>query len=168
MVIETRHGLLVVALLDAGFVILTVKPDLIARRRGPARKKDDAEDARIACLLGLDRFASLKPLIPHGDVAEELRSLARDDERASRDQRRLLNRLRDAVQQWAFCSLKDSGWAREFYDGKRAAGKNHNAALRCLGPIAPSFAAGTIVTSGREAFWALLEQVVDADHAQKP
>jgi transposase len=94
VVIETRHGLLVEALLEAGFVVLPVNPDLIARRRGPARKKDDAEDARIACLLGLDRFASLKPLVPHGDLAEELRSLARDDERAARDQRRLLNRLR--------------------------------------------------------------------------
>lgn len=94
VVIETRHGLLVEAFLDAGFVVLPVNPALVARRRGPARKKDDTEDARIACLLGLDRFASLKPLIPHGDVAEELRSLARDDERAARDQRRLLNRLR--------------------------------------------------------------------------
>lgn len=24
--------------------------------------------------------------------------------------------LRDAVQQWAFCSLNRSGWAREYYD----------------------------------------------------
>ncbi len=94
VVIETRHGLLVEALLDAGFVVLPVNPDLVARRRGPARKKDDTEDARIACRLGLDRFASLKPLVPHGDLAGELRSLARDDGRAARDQRRLLNRLR--------------------------------------------------------------------------
>lgn len=41
--------------------------------------------------------------------------------------------LRDAVQQWAFCSLKESGWAREFYDSKCAAGKTGNAALRSLG-----------------------------------
>jgi hypothetical protein len=71
-----------------------VNPDLIARRRGPARKKDDAEDARIACLLALDRFTALRPLIPHGPVAAELRAIARDDERANRDERRLLNRLR--------------------------------------------------------------------------
>ena len=36
VVIETRHGLLVEALLDAGFTVLPVNPDLIARRRGPA------------------------------------------------------------------------------------------------------------------------------------
>jgi hypothetical protein len=94
VVIETRHGLLVERLLDAGDVVLPVNPDLVARRRGPARKKDDAEDARICCLLALDRHAALRPLIPHGEGAAELRAIARDDERAARDQRRLLNRLR--------------------------------------------------------------------------
>jgi hypothetical protein len=94
VVIETRHGLLVERLLDAGYTVLPVNPDLVARRRGPARKKDDAEDARIACLLALDRHTSLRPLIPHGELAAELRAIARDDERAARDQRRLLNRLR--------------------------------------------------------------------------
>src|SRR5664279_4696797 len=77
VVIETSHGVLVEQLLDAGFTVVPVNPDLIARRRGPARKKDDAEDARIACLLALDRFTSLRPLIPHGPVAAELRALAR-------------------------------------------------------------------------------------------
>jgi transposase len=94
VVIETRHGLLVERLVDAGSVVLPVNPDLVARRRGPARKKDDAEDARIACLLALDRHTSLRPLIPHGQQAAELRAIARDDERAARDQRRLGNRLR--------------------------------------------------------------------------
>ena len=68
MVLETRHGLLVERLLEAGYVVVPVNPDLVARRRGPARKKDDAEDARIACLLALDRFARLRPLIPHGEL----------------------------------------------------------------------------------------------------
>ena len=94
MVLETRHGLLVERLLDAGYVVLPVNPDLVARRRGPAPKNDDAQDARIACLLALDRHTSLRPLIPHGEQAAELRAIAHDDERAARDQRRLLNRLR--------------------------------------------------------------------------
>lgn len=98
VVLETRHGLLVEALLDAGFTVLPVNPDLVARRRGPARKKDDAEDARICCLLALDRHAGLKQLIPHGELGGELRAIARDDERAARDQRRLLNRLRADLQ----------------------------------------------------------------------
>ena len=95
VVIETRHGLLVEALVDAGFTVLPVNPDLVARRRGPARKKDDAEDARIACLLALDRFTELRAADPaRRPVAAELRAIARDDERAARDERRLLNRLR--------------------------------------------------------------------------
>jgi transposase len=94
VVLESRHGLLVERLLEAGYVVVPVNPDLVARRRGPAKKKDDAEDARIACLLALDRFERLRPLIPHGELAGELRAIARDDERAARDERRLLNRLR--------------------------------------------------------------------------
>ena len=94
VVLEARHGLLVERLLDAGYVVVPVNPDLVARRRGPAKKKDDAEDARIACLLALDRFERLRPLIPHGELAGELRAIARDDDRAARDERRLLNRLR--------------------------------------------------------------------------
>jgi transposase len=94
VVIETRHGLLVEALVAAGYTVLPVNPELVSRRRGPARKKDDAEDARICCLLALDRHAGLRRLIPHGQIAGELRSIARDDERACRDERRLLNRLR--------------------------------------------------------------------------
>jgi len=98
VVLETRHGLLVEALLDAGFTVVPVNPDLVARRRGPARKKDDAEDARICCLLALDRHAALKRLVGHGQLGGELRAIARDDERAARDQRRLLNRLRADLQ----------------------------------------------------------------------
>lgn len=92
--IETKHGHLVEALVDAGYAVVPVNPDLVARRRGPARKKDDSEDAGILCLLALDRHSSLRPLIPHGEAAAELRSIARDDERAARDSRPLLNRLR--------------------------------------------------------------------------
>ena len=66
VVLETRHGLLVEALVEAGYTVLPVNPELVSRRRGPARKKDDAEDARICCLLALDRHAGLRRLIPHG------------------------------------------------------------------------------------------------------
>jgi transposase len=71
-----------------------VNPDLVARRRGPARKKDDVEDARICWLLAIDPHTQLKPLVAHSPVAAELRSIARDDARLAQDERRLLNRLR--------------------------------------------------------------------------
>ena len=92
--LETKHGHLVEALVEAGYAVVSVNPDLVARRRGPARKKDDGEDARILCHMALDRYHVLRPLIPHGEAAAELRVIARDDERAARDERRLLNRLR--------------------------------------------------------------------------
>lgn len=92
--IEAKHGHLVEALVDAGYAVVPVNPDLVARRRGPARKKDDGADARILCLLACDRHTALRPLVPHGEMAAELRAIARDDERAARDERRLLNRLR--------------------------------------------------------------------------
>ena len=94
VVLETRHGLLVEALADAGFTVLPVNPGLVARRRGPAKKKDDTEDARICCLLALDAYLDLRKLIPHGQTGAELRAIARDDERAARDERRIGNRLR--------------------------------------------------------------------------
>jgi transposase len=94
VVLETRHGLLVEALADAGFTVLPVNADLVARRRGPAKKKDDSEDARICCLMALDAYLDLRKLVPHGEIGTELRAIARDDERAARDERRIGNRLR--------------------------------------------------------------------------
>jgi transposase len=41
--------------------------------------------------------------------------------------------LGEAVQQWAFCSLNRSAWARDYYNTKIAAGNTHHAALRKLG-----------------------------------
>jgi hypothetical protein len=94
VVLETRHGLLVEALVDAGFTVLPVNPDLVARRRGPAKKKDDGEDARICALMALDAYLDLRKVIPHGEAGTELRAIARDEERAARDERRIGNRLR--------------------------------------------------------------------------
>jgi hypothetical protein len=90
---ETRHGLLVEALTDAGLSVLPVNPDPVGRRR-PAKKKDDSRDARICCLPALDSYLELRKLIPHGETGAELRAIARNDERAAREKRRIGNRLR--------------------------------------------------------------------------
>ncbi len=42
-------------------------------------------------------------------------------------------RLADAIYLWAFAALGASPGARRFYDGRRAAGDTHHAALRALG-----------------------------------
>ena len=41
--------------------------------------------------------------------------------------------LGEAVTQWAFCSLTQSAWARDFYDSKIAVDKSRHQALRALG-----------------------------------
>ncbi len=43
------------------------------------------------------------------------------------------DRLYDAIDQWAFCSLQTSPGARAYYDQRRAAGDTHHQALRALG-----------------------------------
>lgn len=42
-------------------------------------------------------------------------------------------RLYDAIDQWAFCALRNSPGARAFYDERRAADYTHHEALRALG-----------------------------------
>lgn len=43
------------------------------------------------------------------------------------------NRLADAVDQWAFCSLTNSPGARAYYDHRKELGDSHHKALRALG-----------------------------------
>lgn len=42
-------------------------------------------------------------------------------------------RLADAIDRWAFCSLSNSPGARSYYDQRRQAGDSHHKALRALG-----------------------------------
>lgn len=42
-------------------------------------------------------------------------------------------RLRQAIRCLAFCSLKQSAWAKAYYQRQRARGRHHNQALRALG-----------------------------------
>lgn len=49
-VIETRHGLLAEALVGAGYTVLPVSPELVSRRRSPARKMTPKTRGSAACL----------------------------------------------------------------------------------------------------------------------
>src|SRR4051794_17070832 len=90
-------GLLVEALLEAGYVIYALNPKAVDRYRERTRvaggKTDPADAELLARVLLTDRDRH-EPLRQSGPLVEELRVLARADETASRDQRRLLNRLR--------------------------------------------------------------------------
>jgi transposase len=95
--LERAHGLLVTGLLEAGYVVYALNPKSVERYRDRERtsgaKTDPADAELIARVLLTDRDRHRRLLVDSA-AAQELRSLARDDERAARDQRRLLNRLR--------------------------------------------------------------------------
>jgi transposase len=95
--IETAHGLLVSALLEAGFTLYAINPKSVERyrtRTRVSRAKTDPADAELLARILLTDRERHRPLSGSSAEREEIRALARDDERASRDQRRLLNRLR--------------------------------------------------------------------------
>ncbi|MGH3093355.1 MAG: IS110 family transposase [Gaiellaceae bacterium] len=95
--IETAHGLLVAALVEAGFTVYAIDPKSVERyrtRTRVSRAKTDPADAELLARILLTDRERHRPLRLSSAEREEIRALARDDERASRDQRRLLNRLR--------------------------------------------------------------------------
>jgi transposase len=95
--IETAHGLLVSALLEGGYTVYAINPKSVERyrtRTRVSRAKTDPADAELLARILLTDRERHRPLRPSSAEREEIRALARDDERASRDQRRLLNRLR--------------------------------------------------------------------------
>ncbi len=95
--VERPDGLLVETLLDVGYVGYALNPKAVdryrERTRGAGGKTDPADAELLARILVTDRNRQ-PPLRPSSPVVEEVRALARQDERASRDQTRLLNRLR--------------------------------------------------------------------------
>jgi transposase len=95
--IERPDGLLVEGLLEAGYVVYALNPKAVERYRERTRvaggKTDPADAELLARILVTDRDRH-QPLQPSSALVEELRILARQDETAARDQRRLLNRLR--------------------------------------------------------------------------
>jgi transposase len=95
--IERPDGLLVEAVLAAGYTVYALNPKAVERYRGRTRttgaKTDPADAELLARILLTDRDRH-RPLRPDSRQAEEIRALARQDERASRDARRFLNRLR--------------------------------------------------------------------------
>ncbi len=90
--------------------------------------------ARVAGEIGehVEQFTTPNALQCYAGQAPVTRRSGRSEYVVAR--RLAYNRyLGNAVQQWAFCSMQQSTWAREFYDAKIAAGKKHHAALRTLG-----------------------------------
>ena len=93
----------------------------------------DRLTARVAGEIGehIEQFTTPNALQCYAGRAPVTRRSGRSEFTIAR--RLAYNRyLGEAVQQWAFCSLTRSTWARQFYDTEIAKGDNHHTALRKL------------------------------------
>lgn len=92
-VVETNHGLLITALLEAGFAVYPVHPKTVDRRRGAAGGKTDQIDAYLLAKYGRAELADLRKLQPDSPEIAELKALTRDQEGLIEMQTRLVNQL---------------------------------------------------------------------------
>jgi len=98
--VETSHGLLVGALVEAGYVVYPINPKAAERfrdRRKPAGGKHDRLDAEVLAQAVRTDRASLRALLPDSPLANEIATLARDRHALVREHTRLLNQLRSAL-----------------------------------------------------------------------
>jgi transposase len=91
--IETTHGLLITALLEAGLAIYPVNPKTVDRRRKPSGAKTDAIDAYLLAKTGRGDLADLRRLAPDSPMVQELKALTRDQDGLIQSQTRLVNQL---------------------------------------------------------------------------
>src|SRR2546421_8048906 len=92
-IIETTHGLLIAALLEAGWPVYPVNPRTVDRRRSASGAKTDAIDAYLLAKTGRADFADLHRLTPDSEKLSEMKLLARDQDALVQMQTRLVNQL---------------------------------------------------------------------------
>jgi transposase len=92
-IIETKHGLLITALLEAGIPIYPVNPKTVDRKRGASRAKTDQIDAYLLAKHGRSELADLHRLEPDSPTIAELKALTRDQDSLIVSQTRLVNQL---------------------------------------------------------------------------
>jgi Transposase/Transposase IS116/IS110/IS902 family len=91
--VETNRGLLIAALLEAGFAVYPVNPKTVDRRRNAAGVKTDHIDAYLLAKTGRSDLADLRRLVPDSPLVQELKALTRDQDSLIQSQTRLLNQL---------------------------------------------------------------------------
>ena len=92
-IVETNRGLLISALLEAGFAVYPVNPKTVDRRRNAAGVKTDQIDAYLLAKTGRSDLADLRRLRPDSPLVAELKALTRDQDSLIQMQTRLLNQL---------------------------------------------------------------------------
>lgn len=92
-ILETNHGLLIAALLDAGYPVFPVNPKTVDRRRAASGAKTDLIDAYLLAKTGRSDFVDLRKLEPDSADVQELKTLCRDQDSLIQSQTRLVNQL---------------------------------------------------------------------------
>jgi transposase len=92
-IIETTHGLLITALLEAGWPVYPVNPRTVDRRRSASGAKTDTIDAYLLAKTGRADLADLRRLTPDSEKVAELKLLTRDQDGLIQMQTRLVNQL---------------------------------------------------------------------------
>lgn len=92
-IVETNRGLLITALLEAGFSVYPVNPKTIDRRRVASGAKTDRIDAYLLAKLGRSELVDLRRLKPDSPKIAELKALTRDQDALVHLQTSLVNQL---------------------------------------------------------------------------
>src|SRR3989440_7470731 len=92
-IIETTHGLLIAALLEAGFLVYPVNPKTVDRRRSASGAKTDKIDAYLLAKHGRAELADLRRLEADSPIVQELKALTRDQQSLIQSQTRLVNQV---------------------------------------------------------------------------
>lgn len=90
---ETNRGLLIAAVLEAGFCVYPVNPKVVDRRRSASGAKTDQIDAYLLAKLGRAELTDLRQLQPDSPIIAELKELTRDQDALVHTQTRLVNQL---------------------------------------------------------------------------
>ena len=91
--LETKNGLLVQFLLEAGFLVYPLNPKVVDYRRKPSGAKSDPIDARLLANIGRSDLGQLKRLKPDTELISELKMLTRDQDSLIQESTRLTNKL---------------------------------------------------------------------------
>jgi transposase len=92
-ILETKHGLLITALLEAGLALYPVNPKTVDRKRKASGAKTDLIDAYLLAKHGRAEFADLRRLELDSAQVAELKALTRDQDALIQMQTRLVNQL---------------------------------------------------------------------------
>jgi transposase len=104
-IVETTQGLLITALLEAGFAVYPINPKTLERWRGPAGAKTDASDAYLLARKGRSDLDQLRRLEPDSPLVQELKLLTRDQDTLVHLQTRLVNQLTACLKAYYPCAL---------------------------------------------------------------